>query len=86
MKTEDWITRPVSRWLTGIRMLVVLEKTIEHAARPFELDAVIEVRESFKQKAAFAMIALALRAFETAAILTITKPAQNQGMHEGSNR
>jgi SAM-dependent methyltransferase len=27
MKAEDWITRPVSRWLTGIRMLVVLEKT-----------------------------------------------------------
>jgi len=27
MKTEDWITRPFSRRLTGMRMLVVLEKT-----------------------------------------------------------
>jgi SAM-dependent methyltransferase len=26
MKAEDWLTRPVSRWLTGMRMLVVLEK------------------------------------------------------------
>ena len=28
MKTEDWITKPFSHWLTGMRMLVVLEKTL----------------------------------------------------------
>ena len=27
LKAEDWVTRPFSRWLTGMRMLVVLEKT-----------------------------------------------------------
>jgi SAM-dependent methyltransferase len=27
LKMEDWVTRPFSRWLTGTRMLVVLEKT-----------------------------------------------------------
>jgi SAM-dependent methyltransferase len=27
MKAEDWVMRPFSRWLSGIRMLVVLEKT-----------------------------------------------------------
>ena len=27
LKAEDWVTRPISRWLTGMRMLVVLEKT-----------------------------------------------------------
>jgi hypothetical protein len=27
MKTEDWVTRPFSRRLTGMRMLVVSEKT-----------------------------------------------------------
>lgn len=27
LKMEDWVTRPFSPWLTGMRMLVVLEKT-----------------------------------------------------------
>jgi SAM-dependent methyltransferase len=27
MKAEDWVTRPFSRWLSGMRMLIVLEKT-----------------------------------------------------------
>jgi len=27
MKLEDWVTKPVAGWLTGMRMLVVLEKT-----------------------------------------------------------
>ena len=27
LKAEDWVTRPFSRWLTAMRMLVVLEKT-----------------------------------------------------------
>jgi SAM-dependent methyltransferase len=27
LRAEDWVTRPFSRWLTGTRMLVALEKT-----------------------------------------------------------